>query len=88
MTYYHPGVEPPDRPIHALYRQPLADDRVELPSVQVARILYAVYRRGYRVRYPLMHAGFRAMLDDLADRPIIGLHTRFADLVEKEGGVP
>lgn len=78
LTYYHPGMRPGDdhRP-YALYRQPVGDDRAELPAQLVRRILYAVYRRGYRVRYPLEHAGFVAMLDQLEERDLVGLHTMF-----------
>jgi ribosomal protein S18 acetylase RimI-like enzyme len=79
LTYYHPGMRPGDdhRP-YALYRQPVGDDRSELPAQLVRRILYAVYRRGYRVRYPLEHEGFAAMLDQLDGRDLVGLHTLFS----------
>jgi GNAT superfamily N-acetyltransferase len=86
LTYFHPGVAPPETPIHALYRQPVQDQRLDLPADLVRQILYAIYRRGYRVRYPLMHDGFRAMLDQLEGRRTVGLHARFAALEGKGGG--
>lgn len=86
LTYYHPGVGPPDTPIHVLYRQPVGDIRIELPTGLVRQVLYAIYRRGYRVRYPLMHSGFRAMLDHLEGRPCVGLHGRFGGTGEENGG--
>lgn len=81
ITYYHPGVRPPARPLHALYRQPVIDDRTVLPVHLVRRLLYAIYRRGYRVRYPLLHTGFQAMMEELDTRSGIGIHPRFAGLL-------
>jgi GNAT superfamily N-acetyltransferase len=79
LTYYHPGMRPgDDHKPYALYRQPVGDARAELPAQLVRRILYAVYRRGYRVRYPLEHAGFAAMLAQLEDRDVVGLHRLFS----------
>jgi hypothetical protein len=43
----------------------------------VRRILYTVYRRAYRVRYPLEHAGFRNMLAQLEGREFVGAHPDF-----------
>lgn len=82
LTYYHPGMRPDVRsPAYVLYRQPVADDRVILHVAEVRRILYSVYRRGYRVRYPLLHGGFRAMLEQLEGRETVGAHSRFAQLL-------
>jgi ribosomal protein S18 acetylase RimI-like enzyme len=77
LTYYHPGVRPPARPIHALYRQPVTDDREVLPAQLVRRLLFAVFRRGYRVRYPLLHPGFHTMMEELEGRSEVGMHPRF-----------
>ena len=79
LTYYHPGVVPPagaDRWI--LYRQPVGDFREELPAVEVRQLLYAIWRRAYRVRWPLERDGFLAMLDQLEGRPIVGPHPEVA----------
>jgi GNAT superfamily N-acetyltransferase len=73
LPYRHPGVTRDGEPDgHVLYRQPVGDRREELPAQLVRRILYAIYRRGYRIPYPLDSHGFRAMLDDLEDRYTVG----------------
>ena len=75
FTYYHPGVGPgrsDERWI--LYRQPLGDERTELPSVEVKRLVYDLWQRAYRVRWPLEHDGFSAMIDELEGKPVIGAH--------------
>ncbi|HEX6132656.1 MAG TPA: GNAT family N-acetyltransferase [Longimicrobiales bacterium] len=84
LEYYHPGMSLGDAQRYILYRQPIADHRVELPVELVRRTLYAVYRRGYRVRYPLTREIFGAMLEQLEDREVVGVHPDFRDLL---GGV-
>lgn len=75
LSYYHPGVEPggPDAD-WVLYRQPIADSREELPCGQVAQLLYAIWRRGYRIRWPLQMPAFNAMLRQLEHRETVGFH--------------
>lgn len=82
ITYYHPGVTPPDVPKHALYRQPVADDREVVSADLVRRLIYAIYHRAFRVRYPLMHTGFQQMVRELEDRSEVGMHPQFAGLAE------
>ena len=79
LSYYHPGVVPgqPDER-WVIYRQPIGDARRELPSAEVRQVLYAVWRRAYRVRWPLEREGFRAMLDELDGRETVGVHPDFA----------
>lgn len=73
LHYRHPGVTPDTAPdVHVLYRQPVGDRREELPATLVRQILYAIYRRGYRIPYPLDLPGFRAMLQELEDRSAVG----------------
>ncbi len=66
LTYYHPA--PPgaarDEQL-VLYRQPVGDERLDLPPELVRRILYAVWRRVYRISYPLERPAFRSMLAQL-----------------------
>ncbi len=73
MRYYHPGVDTggPDEE-WVLYRQPVGDLREEIPSQEVGQLLYAIWRRAYRVRWPLQRPGFIAMLDQLEGRESIG----------------
>lgn len=80
LDYYHPGMVPGAAPArYVLYRQPVGDRRRELPVQEVRRILFAVYRRGYRVRYPLLRDGFRHMLGQLEDRHVVAPHPDFHD---------
>lgn len=73
LHYRHPGVTAEGSPEeHVLYRQPVGDLRDELPAHLVRRILYAIYRRGYRIPYPLELPGFRAMLEELEHRSAVG----------------
>jgi ribosomal protein S18 acetylase RimI-like enzyme len=78
FEYYHPGMAPGRGSArYVLYRQPAGDGRRTLPAALVARIVYAVYRRGYRVRYPLEHDGFVAMIAALEGRDEIPPHPEF-----------
>jgi GNAT superfamily N-acetyltransferase len=65
LTYYHPGMLLESAPSYALYREPVGDNRRDLPVDEVRRIIYAVWRRGYRVRYPLHRDTFQAMIEEL-----------------------
>jgi GNAT superfamily N-acetyltransferase len=66
FDYYHPGMAPGDgTPRFNLYREPILDSRPVLPRSVTRRILYSIYRRAYRVRYPLERPGFCAMLEAL-----------------------
>lgn len=67
FDYYHPGMDPGSDARYTLYREPIGDRRDPLPASSVRQIIYAIYRRGYRVRYPLGRPGFRAMLENLED---------------------
>ncbi|MEX2527634.1 MAG: GNAT family N-acetyltransferase [Gemmatimonadota bacterium] len=78
LTYFHPGMNPESTTsAFILYRQPVGDEREVLPADEVRRILYSIYRRGYRVRYPLVHSGFQDMLLQLQDREWVGEHPGF-----------
>ena len=50
----------------------------ELPAREVRQLLYAIWRRAYRVRWPLERAGFRAMLGELEGRATVGAHPAVA----------
>ena len=77
LTYYHPGMSPGsgDKE-YILYRDPVGDTRPELPARLVRQIIYDIYRRAYRVSYPLVHPGFAAMIDELEGRDMVGPHRR------------
>jgi GNAT superfamily N-acetyltransferase len=81
LDYYHPGMAPGGDTRYVLYRQPFGDTRRELSVAHTRRILYALYRRAYRVRYPLQRPGFMAMLQQLEGREQVGVHPDFAHLL-------
>lgn len=55
-----------------LYYQPVGRRRRAIPAVTVRRLVYALWRRAYRVARPLRSATFRRMLADLTGRRFIG----------------
>jgi ribosomal protein S18 acetylase RimI-like enzyme len=75
LRYYHPGIAPVESGEHwVLYRQPVGDFREALPAVEVRQLIYAIWRRAYRVRWPLERDGFVAMLKELEGREMVGAH--------------
>lgn len=75
LTYYHPGMPLGGASApYALYREPISDTRREIPAHEVRQVLYAVWRRGYRVRYPLERDTFVEMLEQLEGRDLVGPH--------------
>ncbi len=78
IRYFHPGMTIDDSRDYVLYRQPVNDDRIELPATEVARVLYQIYRRAYRVGYPLHRETFRTMIEEAKAIGMVGLHADFA----------
>jgi ribosomal protein S18 acetylase RimI-like enzyme len=75
LVYYHPGTGPNrNDPTWVLYRQPVSDMRREISADEARRLLYSIWRRAYRVRYPLDRDGFCAMLEEIGDRETVGVH--------------
>lgn len=73
IEYFHPGLQPGSSDQrYVLYREIFGDSRKSIPSDEVARILYAIYRRAYRVRYPLERENFKSMIEQLEGRDEIG----------------
>jgi GNAT superfamily N-acetyltransferase len=83
FTYYHPGMVLEAAPSYALYREPIADHRRDVPADEVRRIIYAIWRRGYRVRYPLERVTFRAMMDELEGQQIVGVHPEYSNAIRE-----
>lgn len=81
LDYYHPGMTPGGAERYILYRQPVGDHRRELSAALTRRIIYAIYRRAYRVRYPLQRAGFAAMIEQLQHCRSVGVHPDFRHLL-------
>jgi hypothetical protein len=81
LPYFHPWMSRAAEGRYVLYREPVADRRTELPADEVARLLHAIWRRAYRIRYPLQSDLFRTMIDAVEARGTVGCHPDFADLV-------
>jgi hypothetical protein len=62
---------------YVLYREPVADARRELSADEVVRLVYAIWRRAYRIRFPLQSDTFCYMVDSLESRGTIGTHPDF-----------
>ncbi|MEX1182451.1 MAG: GNAT family N-acetyltransferase [Gemmatimonadota bacterium] len=86
LEYYHPGMSLIGAESYILYRQPVADERRELPVSLVRRLLYAIYRRAYRSRYPLQRDTFQHMLQQLEGRTQVGVHPGFTHLLPPATG--
>ncbi len=83
LTYYHPGMTPgAAEKEYILYRDPVGDLRETLPAQLVRQIIYDIYRRGYRLSYPLLHSGFAAMIEELDGRSTVGPHPRMEEWKE------
>lgn len=73
LPYYQPPVRPtePDVPL-VLYYQPLRRRVTRLPATEVRRLVYAIWRRAYRITAPLEHLRFQKMLEALEGRRWVG----------------
>ncbi len=73
LEYFHPGLQPgTSDKRYVLYREIIGDDRKSIPADETKRIIYAIYRRAYRVRYPLERENFKSMIDQIEGRDEIG----------------
>jgi GNAT superfamily N-acetyltransferase len=77
--YFHPWMPLRAEGKYVLYREPIADGRGEISSHEVARLLFAIWRRAYRIRYPLQSETFCYMLRQLDGRDTIGADPAFAE---------
>lgn len=78
FPYFHPWMPRRSEGRYVLYREPLADAREELPAQEVVRLVYAIWRRAYRIRFPLQSETFCYMLDRLHAAETVGAHPDFA----------
>jgi hypothetical protein len=78
LGYFHPWMALRAEGRYVLYREPAADTRAEIPADEVARLLFAIWRRAYRIRYPLQSETFCYMLRGLEGREMIGPDPGFA----------
>lgn len=77
FPYFHPWMSRRREGYYALYREPLADTRTELPSDEVAGLVEAIWRRAYHVRSPKQSDTFQYMMRRLGERETIGADPDF-----------
>jgi GNAT superfamily N-acetyltransferase len=77
FPYFHPWMPRRSEGRYVLYREPMADARPELPAEEVVRLVYAIWRRAYRIRFPLQSDTFCYMLDQLKASGMIGADPEF-----------
>ena len=78
FPYFHPWMSRRSEGRYVLYREPLADARRELPAEEVVRLVYAIWRRAYRIRFPMQSETFCYMVDRLQAAGTIGADPEFA----------
>ncbi|HJQ64919.1 MAG TPA: GNAT family N-acetyltransferase [Gemmatimonadales bacterium] len=73
VPYVQPSLRPRAHPVpFVLYYQSIGAPRSSIPADEVRRLLYAIWRRAYRIDRPLRHPAFRKMLRSLAGRARVG----------------
>jgi GNAT superfamily N-acetyltransferase len=73
LPYFQPRLRESDLPSpFALYYESIGRQRKRLPVPELRRILYAIWRRIYRIPRPLERPAFRAMMRALEGRRTIG----------------
>ncbi len=72
FPYFHPWMPRRSEGRYVLYREPMADARAELPAEEVVRLVYAIWRRAYRIRFPLQSETFCYMIDRVKASGTIG----------------
>ncbi|MEO8499938.1 MAG: hypothetical protein ABI565_03420 [Vicinamibacteria bacterium] len=73
LDYMQPSTDGTSAVPLVLYLEPLGGRRLRsLPATTLRRLLYAVYRRLYRIRFPLKEPEFRRMLRQLEGRARVG----------------
>lgn len=77
--YFHPWMPLSAEGRYVLYREPHADPRTEIPTEEVLRLVYGIWRRAYRIRFPLQSDVFCYMLRQLEGRGTVGIHPDFAE---------
>ncbi|HEX6039052.1 GNAT family N-acetyltransferase [Longimicrobium sp.] len=78
FPYFHPWMPRRSEGRYVLYREPMADPRPELSADEVVRLVYAIWRRAYRIRFPLQSDTFCYMVQYLEEHGVIGTHPDFA----------
>jgi GNAT superfamily N-acetyltransferase len=79
FSYFHPWMSLRAEGRYVLYREPHADPRPGLPAEEVLRLVYNIWRRAYRVRFPLQSDIFCHMLRQLEERETVGVAPEFLE---------
>lgn len=82
LGYFHPWMPLRAEGKYVLYREPVADTRQVLPAAEVERLLYAIWRRAYRIRFPLQSETFLYMLRGLEAAGEVGPDPEIVDSAE------
>ena len=72
IDYRQPSIDGAAAVPLVLYLEPLGGKLRSISANIVRRLLYAIYRRLYRVRFPLKNPEFRLMMRGLVGRTRIG----------------
>ena len=76
FAYFQPSLASGDAPTpFVLYWEQLDHVRQRIPVRELRQVLYAIWRRAYRISRPLECVAFRAMMRALKDRRTIGRRT-------------
>lgn len=84
FPYFHPWMPRGAEGRYVLYREPAADRRPVLPAAEVLSLVYAIWRRAYRIRFPLQSDTFCYMLDSIEALGTVGADPSFADAGEDD----
>lgn len=78
FPYYQPSLTVGDEPsAFVLYLEQFERVRTRIPSSELRRLLFAVWRRVYRIGRPLDSPAFRAMMRNLETRRTVGRREHF-----------
>lgn len=80
--YFHPWQSRRGYGRYVLYREPIADARMEVGVDEVLRLLYDIYHRAYRLPFPLQNPNFCYILGQLEGRESVGAHPNFEEFIE------
>jgi GNAT superfamily N-acetyltransferase len=73
IDYLQPPLEDHKNPVPlVLYVEPISQKFDSLPADELRQVLYTLYRRLYRMQYPLQDPNFRYMLKQLKNRERVG----------------
>ena len=78
FSYFHPWQTRRSEGKYVLYREPVGDPRAELPAGEVLGLVYAIWRRAYRIRFPLQSEVFCYMIEQMEGVETVGVDPAFA----------